>query len=47
MNSGKTLAHGVEAWLKGDSPVWIDEVNWPHNSPCAHKLALQVNMEEQ
>lgn len=46
MNSGHTLTKGVESWMKGEKIVWIDEVNWPGNSPCARKLSLQVNWRE-
>lgn len=44
MNSGQTVATSVKSWLQGVSSVRIDDVEWPHNSPCAHKLTLQVNI---
>ena len=39
MNSGNMLYKGIDGWRNGQKIVWIDSVDWPKNTPCAHKLA--------
>lgn len=43
MNSTNTVEYLIENWMKSKTPTnWtrIDQVEWPHNVPCARKAVM-------
>lgn len=46
MSSGNMLYAAIQSWMKGAAKVsWIDQVEWPNNTPCAKKIKASLNLD--